>query len=121
MVPDQDTILKKVCFSRCDTCVIIIGVEENGADEFTLLQNSPNPCDALTRIGFSLKGSEQVKIRLFDAAGSEIRTLYSGFLSKGTHYLTLETRDLRSGLYFYTLETATGRGDRQVRKLSVIH
>jgi hypothetical protein len=121
MVPYQDTILKKVCFSRCDTCVVIIGLGEQVEDDFTLLQNSPNPCDALTRIGFSLKTNEQVKIRLFDAAGFEIRTLYNDFLSKGTHYLNLETRNLRSGLYFYTLETASGRGGRQVRKLSIFH
>jgi hypothetical protein len=101
--------------------VVIIGLGEQVEDDFTLLQNSPNPCDALTRIGFSLKTNEQVKIRLFDAAGFEIRTLYNDFLSKGTHYLNLETRNLRSGLYFYTLETASGRGGRQVRKLSIFH
>lgn len=119
-VPDQDTILKKVCFSRCDTCVVIIGVAEKGTGDFALGQNAPNPCDAFTRIGFRIAKAEHVKIRLFDATGFEIRTICNDFFSEGAHYLTIETKELRSGLYFYTLETASGKGGRQLRKLSVL-
>lgn len=72
--------------------------------EFSLKQNYPNPFNPVTTIDFSLNTSANVTLKIYDAAGSEVKTLYNNeSLRAGTHSTMFDASELPSGVYFYTL------------------
>ena len=89
------------------------------AGQFTLEQNYPNPFNPLTRIDFSLPGSAEVKIKVFNVLGQKVRTLVNARMKAGQHHVLWDGRDetgrmLPAGVYFYRLEL---EGARMTRKM----
>jgi hypothetical protein len=70
------------------------------------LGNSPNPFKNETNITFTLKNSDNVIIRLFDARGSLIEELANDNFQTGSHSLTWSAANLKAGYYFYTLQSS---------------
>ena len=78
---------------------------------YKLQQNYPNPFNPTTTIRFGLPeeaDGKQVSLKIFDVLGREVRTLYSGKLSKGYHKFEWDgtnqaQRQVASGVYFYQL------------------
>ncbi|HET6350059.1 MAG TPA: FlgD immunoglobulin-like domain containing protein [Candidatus Krumholzibacteria bacterium] len=75
-----------------------------------LRPNHPNPFNPSTTIEYSLANAGHVRITVFDAAGSRVRTLVDRMESKGEHRVEFNGRDdhgqpLASGVYFYRLDT----------------
>ncbi len=78
---------------------------------YKLQQNYPNPFNPKTTIRFGLPeeaDGKQVTLKIFDVLGREVRTLYSGKLSKGYHKFEWDgtnqaRRQVASGVYFYQL------------------
>ncbi|MGH2575415.1 MAG: T9SS type A sorting domain-containing protein, partial [Ignavibacteria bacterium] len=72
-------------------------------DKFELLQNYPNPFNPSTAIIFSAPKISNIKIKIFNVLGEEIKTLVDGSFEKGVHTVQWNASGLNSGVYFYTL------------------
>jgi len=82
---------------------------------FTLFQNTPNPFNPSTVIGFGLASDMPVHLAVYSASGQKVRKLLSGQMSAGKHSVIWDGRDdtgqtVSSGVYLYRLE-ADGRSE----------
>lgn len=85
---------------------------------FELYQNSPNPCQASTRISFSLDKPDHITLDLFSSTGIRITRLLSNqFFSPGRHDLVFNLPKLSPGFYSYSL--SNGSGMRLTRRMVV--
>jgi hypothetical protein len=83
-----------------------IGIQPNGSEipkSFSLGQNYPNPFNPSTKINFEIPKTASVDLKVYDAAGRLVKTLYSGFLSAGKFSIDFNAASLSSGIYFYSL------------------
>jgi len=76
---------------------------------FRLLQNHPNPFNASTEIRFELPEPGQVKMKIYNLQGQEVRTLLNEQREAGYHSCYFDGRNnqgqyLTSGVYIFTLE-----------------
>ena len=86
-----------------------------------LQQNFPNPAqEGLTTIAFALPQAAQVKLRLLDAQGRELRLLQQGLLAAGPHQLDVSLHSLPAGAYAYVLEGRYQGGNRVFREARVL-
>jgi len=72
-------------------------------------QNFPNPFNPKTTISFSLKGSGQVRLQVYDVQGHLVRTLVNGTRAAGQYRVDWDGRDnsgraAAAGIYMYRLE-----------------
>lgn len=79
----------------------------------SLLPNHPNPFNPNTTIRFEMAARGDAALRIYDARGRAVRTLFAGVAGAGVTSLTWNGRDdagraVGSGVYFYRLETASG-------------
>jgi hypothetical protein len=79
------------------------------AAPFTLDQNVPNPFFDSTSFRFRMKQTDHVTLRLYDARGRLVKTMFNRTADEGGHQITLDSKGLASGVYFYSLES---RGHR---------
>lgn len=75
-----------------------------------LRANHPNPFNPTTTIEYSLALPGRVQIRVYDAAGHQVRTLVDRMEAGGNHQVDFDGRDdrgqaLASGVYIYRLES----------------
>jgi hypothetical protein len=87
-----------------------------GARRFALRQNSPNPFNPVTTLSFSLLGSADVRLSVYDAAGREVATLLDRNMEAGAHSAVWDGRDregrtLPSGVYFARLSIDKNVGE----------
>jgi hypothetical protein len=75
-------------------------------ESYELLQNTPNPFDAETFIGFSLPKATSATLLVRDAKGALLYQV-KGNYAKGNNQVILKKEQLgSSGVLYYTLETA---------------
>ncbi|MBT3316964.1 T9SS type A sorting domain-containing protein [bacterium] len=72
--------------------------------------NYPNPFNPSTEISFALPAQSRASLQIYDTAGRLVRTLISGELDAGTHFVTWNGKTdngniTASGVYFYRLDT----------------
>jgi len=72
-------------------------------DEYSLLQNFPNPFNPVTTIGYVLQENSNAKLTVINAIGEEIAVLVNQEQGKGFHKVEFEGSKLSSGVYFYKL------------------
>ena len=85
-------------------------VKEHPPNNFTLLQNHPNPFNSTTVINFNLPEPAEIKLTVFDVTGNEVKTILNSRLLAGTHSARWDGtdnygRNVASGLYFIRLQT----------------
>jgi photosystem II stability/assembly factor-like uncharacterized protein len=85
--------------------------EVTSSPTFTLEQNYPNPFNPSTTIRYSLRAAADVRIRVIDLVGRELRTLVDAIQSPGRYEVTWDGRDaagrrVASGTYLYLLDAA---------------
>jgi len=80
-----------------------VDVQVLSPTEYNLSQNYPNPFNPQTIIEYSIPAGEIVNLRIFNAAGEEIRTLVNEFKAEGTHEVIFDAEELTSGIYFYEI------------------
>jgi endo-1,4-beta-xylanase len=68
------------------------------------LNNSPNPFSCQTSINFEIPGRSYVDIKIFDIAGRELGSVFSGELEAGSHSVEWNANRLSSGIYFCLME-----------------
>lgn len=74
-------------------------------DKYNLYQNYPNPFNPETKIKFDIVKQSNVKLKIYDLLGKEVKTLYSGDLNAGKYEFSFNAKELASGMYLYKLET----------------
>ena len=100
----------------------LTGINDRTANEMiknNILQNYPNPCNTLTKIGYNIVAPGVVRIRLFDINGRQIKVLANAYQEPGSYLLELDVQDLKTGIYFYTMEV--GKTYSGMRKFAVIN
>ena len=87
----------------------------------SLEQNSPNPFNPSTVIGFSLDGGQgRVSLGVYNLAGQLVRTLIVGqAMAAGSHSAVWDgkdsqSRDVAAGVYFYSLEVGKATYSRKL-------
>jgi hypothetical protein len=76
-------------------------------DEFTLVQNFPDPFNPSTTIRFALPRSTSVSIEIFNALGQMVSETAYSRLSPGSHDVPFDGSALPSGAYYYRVSTPT--------------
>jgi hypothetical protein len=71
--------------------------------KWQLLQNTPNPTNGVTQIGFNLPKSGEVNLKITNIFG-EIVYDFSGVYNRGKGFISLNINGLPSGIYFYTMK-----------------
>ena len=75
-------------------------------EDYLLSQNYPNPFNPSTKIRFAIAGDDFVQVKVFDAIGREVETLFSGMAKAGVmNELEFNGNGRSSGVYFYSLTT----------------
>jgi len=83
-----------------------VAVEE-GPAAFAVAQNSPNPFNPTTTIGFSIPEAGTVSVDVFNVAGQKVATVANEFMSAGNHSVVFNASDLSAGVYFYTVKAGS--------------
>jgi hypothetical protein len=75
--------------------------------EYVLGQNYPNPFNPSTQIEYSVPKTGHVSLKVFNALGQEVATLFDGEQNPGKYVATFDAKGLTSGVYFYRLQSGT--------------
>jgi hypothetical protein len=65
---------------------------------------SPNPLGATATIGYSVRPTGHVTLRLFNALGQRVQTVLSDEILCGEHEFYWNAQDLQSGVYYLRIE-----------------
>ena len=77
------------------------------AEDYKLTQNYPNPFNPATMIRFAVKSPQTVTLKVYNAIGQEVRTLFNQDAVADTYYnVSFDGTGLASGVYYYRLRTA---------------
>ncbi|MBI4549241.1 MAG: T9SS type A sorting domain-containing protein [Ignavibacteriae bacterium] len=97
---------------------IALGYSERSRSQFVpeayaLFQNFPNPFNPRTKIQFTVPEQSQVRLKVFDITGSEVRTLMDQEQGPGRYEVSWDGNDefgnsVASGVYFYRLIITIG-------------
>jgi len=73
---------------------------------YALYQNYPNPFNPITKIRFSIRETNPVKIRLYDIVGREVAVIMNEVKDAGEYEIELDAGrlGLSSGVYFYQMK-----------------
>jgi hypothetical protein len=72
---------------------------------FALEQNYPNPFNSSTKIRFTITGSGNVSLKVYNILGEVVYKLIDNYLNAGTYETAFSPSNLESGIYFYSLVT----------------
>ncbi len=88
---------------------------------FNLFQNYPNPFNPTTTITYELAQGSFVSLKIYDATGRRVTTLFSGNQPAGIHHQEFDGTPLASGTYFYEITTSNEKyRTTQVRKMILL-
>ncbi len=118
LVPANDTIIRLVCFSACDTC-ILTGSGEPMQDDFSLSQNFPNPSTGVTNIRYKIGQPGFLKLALFNTMGQLVSVLMNEPCEPGSFNQPLNTNGLSTGIYYYQM-TWTGQTGATIKSKTMI-
>ena len=65
----------------------------------------PNPTSNQTTIFFKLHEQDEITLSLFSLSGQEIRQMFSGKKSQGTHRFEIDCSNLSNGIYLVKLQS----------------
>lgn len=88
---------------------LITSVEDETTipEVYSLAQNYPNPFNPSTVIKYNIAEAANVKIKVFDILGREVRTLVNTYQQPGSYNVDFNGSGLSSGMYFYSIEAGS--------------
>lgn len=85
---------------------------------FTLGQNYPNPFNPTTNIQFTVPIDERATLKVYNALGQEVTTLFDGIATAGEyHQATFDASRLATGIYIYRM---TAGNSMETKKLILV-
>jgi len=75
------------------------------SESFELMQNYPNPCNAVTNIKFKTSSDGAVTLEVFDILGRKTATLMNGITHAGIYSVQWDAAKSPSGIYFFRLQS----------------
>ncbi|MHC1707569.1 MAG: M1 family aminopeptidase [Bacteroidales bacterium] len=83
-----------------------VGIDENSGlpEGYSLTQNFPNPANDRTEISYSLPGTAEVSLSLYDVSGKKLTEERRMHQSAGEYHFILPTAQYEAGVYFYRYE-----------------
>jgi len=99
------------------------GIDFEGVPvSFKLVQNTPNPFNPVTTVGYHVPSESQVTIRVYDVTGRLVTTLVDGVVEPGRHSVAwngtnVYGESVGSGVYFCTMETPDYHGSHKMTLL----
>ncbi len=81
---------------------------------FDLFQNYPNPFNPTTNIKFNITSITEVRLKIYDSQGKEIKQLINEKLPPGEYNFLFDGTNLTSGIYFYRLEASDFMSTRKM-------
>jgi len=78
---------------------------EEKITDYILYQNYPNPFNSTTNIKVVLPERSFVEIKVYNMLGSEVMTIFSGYLDKGYKEFKVNLENLSGGVYIYQMKT----------------
>lgn len=84
---------------------------------FALLQNSPNPFNPTTTIGYTLDTPQHVILKVYDTLGREVAKLVDERKEPGYHEIKFEASGMPSGVYVYHI---TAGKQSQTKKMTLL-
>jgi len=82
-------------------------------EEFSLLQNFPNPFNPSTVIKYALPFDSKVLIKIYNVLGQDMKLLKDEIISAGNYEVQFNSSSLPSGVYFYRLSTESLDGKQK--------
>jgi len=81
--------------------------------EFALGPNYPNPFNPTTTIPIAIPAAAEVKLKIYNLLGAEVKTIYDGTIEAGRYWFNWDGRNeagsqVTTGVYLYRLSTSTG-------------
>jgi len=98
--------LKQIDFDGTFEYSAEVEVNVVSLDNYSLINNYPNPFNPSTKIGYYLKDRTNVRIVIMNALGEEIAVLANETQEQGFHEVEFNAVDFSSGIYFYSLQTS---------------
>ncbi|HSR17340.1 MAG TPA: T9SS type A sorting domain-containing protein, partial [Ignavibacteriaceae bacterium] len=87
-------------------------------ETFRLEQNYPNPFNPATTIKFAVNETNPVSVKVYDALGNEVKTLFNETAENGKLYsVEFDGSDYASGVYYYSI---SGNNLHAVKKMLLI-
>ncbi len=83
------------------------GVDAITANEFFLSQNFPTPFSKGTSFTYSIPIESNIHIMISDMTGNLVRTIISGKVSAGEHFVHFDSNNLPTGFYILALESGS--------------
>ncbi len=85
---------------------------ENIPSGFNLEQNYPNPFNPSTTITFSVPEESNVQIKVYNAVGKEVDSIFSDLAQPGTYNRSWNATGFSSGIYYVKLIAESTNSDR---------
>lgn len=103
--------MDNILFKEFDTLPLISvkHITSGGPRAFELNQNYPNPFNPRTRISYTLRLPQIISLKVHDAAGREIETLFKGYKEAGTYQISFGGNKYPSGIYYCHLISGSYR------------
>jgi len=97
--------MEDVLFKNFETLPLIAvkHAASGGPVSFSLYQNYPNPFNPATRIDYTLKIPQFIKLVVYDPTGAEVLTLDQGWKEAGSYSATFGDGRYPSGIYYCRL------------------
>ncbi|MBN2572823.1 MAG: T9SS type A sorting domain-containing protein, partial [Ignavibacteriales bacterium] len=97
--------------------LVSITSNENIAPNDYQLTNYPNPFNSTTTIVFDIPIMSNIKIKLYNILGEEIKTIINDFKNAGKYSLQVDFNELPSGVYIITMFSENNIISRKVTLL----
>ena len=116
-----DTVVRNHVWSLEDLSGTSTGIADQ-APALVLQPNFPNPFNPSTTIEYALPARTRVSLRVYDARGALVRTLFDGIENGGTRRVTWDGRNdagvaVASGVYLCRIDAA---GSTRTRKMTLL-
>ena len=107
-------VTESVAYTGIDRLNVGLTYNTVGSAGFALLQNTPNPFDEVTQIGFELPEAGQATLTVFDVTGKTVSVMTEDY-NAGYNQITLRKSDLgTSGVLYYQLESGNYTATRKM-------
>ncbi|MGE5500272.1 MAG: T9SS type A sorting domain-containing protein [Syntrophothermus sp.] len=118
-----DLVITSKIYSCSGSAVTLLSSNNNNLPgEYQLDQNYPNPFNPATLIKFSLPETANIKLKIYNIDGREVRTLLDETEQAGTRIVNWDGKnnngqDVSSGIYVYRIESEKFTQSRRMIKI----